>query len=276
MGRDTGAHLWAVPFEVRRTNGSAVPTPPPRPRPAPAPAGALRPGPERTDPQQAFTELGRIVVGDAPLGQVLQRVAELAAACIPRADQVSVTLIEGDAVRSAAFSGSAAAVLDERQYAAGFGPCMDAAASGGVVAIEDMATDTTYRDFAAVARRQGVTSSLSVGMPVPRRTIGALNLYSSSGPIDGDAVDLAQAFASYAAVALANASLYASTAELAAQMQQAMASRAVIEQAKGIIMGQLGLSPEEAFAHLSRTSQQTNRKLRDVAAGIVEQAQTNR
>ena len=92
-----------------------------------------------------------------------------------------MTLVEGEKARSAAFTGSIAAMLDERQYDQGFGPCMDAASSGGMVAITDMATEETYRDFAALARRQGVTSSLSVGMPVPRRTVGALNIYRSSG-----------------------------------------------------------------------------------------------
>jgi GAF domain-containing protein len=252
---------------------------PPRPRPSPGPVAPADGRPQaaaqpRIDVQEAFTELGRIVIGDQPLGQVLHRVAELAAACIPGADQVSVTLLDGGRAHSAAFTGSAAAMLDERQYAQGFGPCMDAAASGGVVAITDMAEDVTYPDFSSVARRHGVSSSLSVGMPVPRRTVGALNLYCTGDrPADEEAVQLAQVFASYAAVALANASLYSSTAELATQMQQAMASRAVIEQAKGIVMGQLGIGPDEAFAHLSRTSQQSNRKLRDVAAAVVEQVQ---
>jgi AmiR/NasT family two-component response regulator len=73
-------------------------------------------------------------------------------------------------------------------------------------------------------------------------------------------------------VALANAHLYDSTATLARHMQTAMESRAVIEQAKGIVMGERRCTAEEAFAVLVKVSQDSNRKLRDVAAALVERA----
>ncbi|MET8359772.1 GAF and ANTAR domain-containing protein [Micromonospora sp. NPDC005171] len=66
--------------------------------------------------------------------------------------------------------------------------------------------------------------------------------------------------------------LYDATATLAAQMQLAMQSRAVIEQAKGIIMGERRCTPDEAFAVLAKVSQDSNRKLREVAAALVERA----
>jgi AmiR/NasT family two-component response regulator len=71
---------------------------------------------------------------------------------------------------------------------------------------------------------------------------------------------------------LANAHVYDTTATLAAHMQRAMENRAVIEQAKGIIMGDRRCGPEEAFQILSKVSQDANRKLRDVAFALVEQA----
>jgi AmiR/NasT family two-component response regulator len=80
---------------------------------------------------------------------------------------------------------------------------------------------------------------------------------------------LAQTFAGYAAVALANAYLYYSTADLARHLQTAMTSRAVIEQAKGIIMAERRCTADEAFAFLTAVSQETNRKVRDVAATLV-------
>ena len=86
-------------------------------------------------------------------------------------------------------------------------------------------------------------------------------------------MELARTFASYAAVAVANAQLFASTAQLARQMEEAMASRAAIEQAKGILMGSLKCTPDEAFDVLVRHSQNSNRKLRDIAQGIVDSTQ---
>ena len=66
------------------------------------------------EPQQAFLELGRLDLGQLPLGAVLERVAALAKETVPGADEVSVTLIEGEDARSVAFTGNLAVHLDER------------------------------------------------------------------------------------------------------------------------------------------------------------------
>jgi GAF domain-containing protein len=222
-------------------------------------------------PQDAFTELARIVIGSQPLGQVLARVGELAKACIPGVEEVSVTLQEGDSkAYTAAFTGSLAVHLDERQYEAGFGPCMDAAQSGQTIRIDDTSDNRTYPDFARAAARQGVRSTVSVGMPLPQRIVGGLNVYKrDANPLDDDAVQLLQVFAGYAATALANHALYASSVAVSAHLQTAMQSRAVIEQAKGMLMARLHCSAEDAFAHLATQSQHANRKLRDIAAEVV-------
>ncbi|MEJ5869191.1 GAF and ANTAR domain-containing protein [Pseudokineococcus sp. 5B2Z-1] len=238
-------------------------------------AGTTRPLEEEPAPAEdvavVLAELGRLPL-DQPLGQYLQRVADLAATVLRGVEALSVTLVEDGRARSAAFTGSVAAALDERQYDAGFGPCLDAAVSGEVVLLDLDDLGDLYPDFAREARRQGVVAAASLGLPVAQRVVGALNLYSTSGALEPTTVELAQTFGSYAAVALANASLYGSTARLAAQMQEAMSSRAVIEQAKGVLMARLAVDADEAFAHLSRTSQRTNTKLRETAADLVDRA----
>ena len=87
---------------------------------------------------------------------------------------------------------------------------------------------------------------------------------------DEDAVLLAETFAQYAGVAVANAHLYSSTASLAAQMQTAMQSRGLIDQAKGIIMGRNRCNADEAFTILTTMSQRRNIKLRALAQDIVD------
>ncbi|MEJ5945767.1 GAF and ANTAR domain-containing protein [Pseudokineococcus basanitobsidens] len=239
------------------------------PPPSTLAQGPTRPG----DRSRALAELARISL-DQPLGEVLQQVVDLAVEMLDGVRALSVTLVDDGSTRSAAFSDPVAARLDERQYEDGFGPCTDAARSGGVVRVRDTAHEETYPGFAALARRYGVRSVTSVGMPWGERVVGALNLYVvGEDPLPEDEVELARTFAGYAAAALANAALYASTAELAEQMQRAMASRAVIEQAKGVLVAALGVDPEEAFAELSRRSQRSNTKLRDVAAELVAMAQ---
>lgn len=226
------------------------------------------------DPQAAFAELGHMKLGEADLEGVLSRVAVLARRALPGADEVSVTLVRDQKPHTAAFTGQLAVRLDERQYQSGRGPCLDAAAGRMTLSVSDMHNERRWPDWAAQATAAGAYSSLSVGLPIGEQVTGALNIYSTKAyAFDDDTIVLAQTFASYAAVALANAHLYDTTATLAQRMQAAMQSRAVIEQAKGIIMGERRCAADEAFAILTKVSQDSNRKLRDVAAALVDRAQ---
>jgi transcriptional regulator with GAF, ATPase, and Fis domain len=169
---------------------------------------------------------------------------------------VSVTLVDGGQPKTVVFTGQLAVHRDERQYETANGPCLDAAVSGQTIVIDTSEDDTGYPEFASAARRQGVTHVLSIGLPVPQRVVGALNLYASTTEaIRPDTVAQAQAFASYAGVTVANAALYTSTAELAEQMRTAMQTRSVIEQAKGILMERHGYSGYTVFKALSTLSQ---------------------
>ena len=225
------------------------------------------------DPAAAFAQLGRIRLHDTDLEGVLDTIARLAKRTIHGADDVSVTLIRDNKAQTAASTGDLALRSDKDQYASGHGPCLDAATAAATLSVPDMAGETRWPQWTPQALHNGVRSSLSIGLPVQEAVTGALNIYATEpGAFDDDAVTLAQSFAGYAAVALANAHLYDTTATLARQMQAAMESRAVIEQAKGIIMGDRGCTADQAFEVLTRLSQQTNRKLRDVAATLVEAA----
>jgi GAF domain-containing protein len=226
------------------------------------------------DPRVAFAELSKIILGEQPLSATLERVAELAKQTIPGAAEVSVTLLHDGTAASVAFTGPLAVQLDERQYESGFGPCMDAATSGATITIDDTAHSGSYPDFGRVAARKGIRHTMSIGLPVARQTIGALNVYGTDDtPFDEAKQELATAFASYAAVAVANAGVYATTAQLAANLQRALESRAVIDQAKGILMGRHGVTSEVAFDMLSKQSQVTNRKLHDIAQDLVDEVQ---
>lgn len=228
-----------------------------------------------TDPQQAFAELGRIRLSETDADGVLARVAQLAKSTIDGVAEASVTLLTGDDAHTSTFTGDLALALDEFQYRDERGPCLDAAGSATTVSIPDTSHDQRWPAFAKRARDAGVRSSLAVGLPVQEEVTGALNLYGvTENTFDDDAIMVAERFAGYAAVALANARSYDATATLARQMREAMEHRAVIEQAKGIVMAQRRCTADEAFATLSRISQDSNRKLRDVAAALVRRVAT--
>lgn len=223
------------------------------------------------DAQDAFAELGRIVLGTQPLPAVLEQVLHLARRVLPVEVEASITLISTDDPSTVAFTSDSALALDERQYEDDRGPCLACADSGTVLSVPDMTADDRWPRFAAAAVDRGIRSSLSIPLPMQREVTAALNLYATEpGAFDDDTVELAQTFAGHAAVAVANAHLYETTAVLAEQMKEAMASRAVIEQAKGIIMRDRGCTPDEAFDALVRLSQESHLKLRIVAQRLVD------
>lgn len=223
------------------------------------------------DPVSA--ELGALSDGDQPLEDVLQRTAQLAKDTLARPAEVSVTLVDSQEAHTPVYTGRLAFELDQTQYRLGNGPCLACAEAGQVVIIRDPSQDDRWPSFAPAAVERGVRSTLSVPLPVHRQVIGALNVYATSPEtFDDDIVGLTERFAEYAAVAIANTRLLLSAAELAQQMHTAMASRAAIEQAKGILMSQRRIDPDEAFHLLVRMSQRSNRKLRDVARAVVEHA----
>ena len=129
--------------------------------------------------------------------------------------------------------------------------------------------------MAHVRAETPVRSSLSVPLPYQGATIGALNIYSTQPAAFASTESLAAGLeaAEVIAVAVANADAHWQLGEQARNMRLAMDSRAVIEQAKGVLMAQRQVNAEQAFEILREASQRYNRKLRDIALGIVESTQ---
>lgn len=217
-----------------------------------------------------LAELTDVLAEEEDLGRVLQRSVNMVATTVPGADMVSVSVLRGDAAETVAASSGRVWDIDQDQYAAGDGPCLEAARSGQVVRIGVTGAGRRWPEFASSARRAGVESYLSCPLILGEEFAGSLNLYSeqSHGFADFD-VALLELYVAAACAAIDNASRYARARELAGQLSQALDSRAVIDQAIGILMARTGATAEQAFAELSRQSQNTNIKLRDVAGRLV-------
>jgi GAF domain-containing protein len=223
------------------------------------------------DPRDAVAELARLSFDAVTMDAMLQRVAELAKELIAGVAEASVTLIANDKATTAACTGQLAMDLDESQYGRGYGPCLEAAVGEEIREITDARRETRWPDYAQSAVEHGSLSSLSVPLPVREGIHGGLNLYAvGADGFDDDARDVSRAFASYAAVAVHNMHLYESTRDQADHLDIAMQTRAVIEQAKGILMSQRRCDAQEAFNLLAAASQRSNRKLRDIAQAIVD------
>ena len=228
---------------------------------------------QHTQPQDAFAELARITLADHSVDRVMEKIAALVKSVLQLNGEASVTLVERGKASTIAQTGALALDLDERQYERGYGPCLASIDGGEPLVVKDMRDEQRWPDWATAAASLGAGSSMSIPVPLQREVSAALNIYSTDrDAFDDAAVELASTFAAYAGVALANMHLYAAQGQVAEQLQTAMQSRAVIEQAKGILMGQRRCSAQEAFDLLVRLSQDTNRKLRDVAGALVQDA----
>jgi GAF domain-containing protein len=220
--------------------------------------------------RESLAALSRFFVGDSTMGDTLQRVIDLAVVAVPPAAYTGITMLVDDVVTTSVFSDAEVAEIDEAQYQAGTGPCLDAFRDGVVNVIPSTGRDVRWPEFSRRALDHGIRSSLSLPLLVGDDSVGALNFYSrkEDGFSDEDQQN-GQTFAVQAAVVLANAQAYWDARSLGERLTDAMHSRAAIEQAKGILMAQRRCDAAEAFNILAAASQRANRKLREIAAAIV-------
>jgi len=216
----------------------------------------------------ALTALAQFVITDGTLDDALLRMAELACKVVP-ADMAGIVLLAEGRPATGVFTDPQAADLDAAQYGAD-GPCRESFRCQQVCRIDSTYTEQRWPEFTAAAVAHGVTASLLVPLTACGERLGALALYSRTGPFDVEAIAQAEDFAVSASIVLANVQAYWDARQLAERLQRAMRSRATIEHAVGILMAGGGGTPEEAFQLLVRASQRENRKLRDLAAEIID------
>lgn len=210
------------------------------------------------------------LVSETTPGDMLQHIAFLATEAVPMCDCCGVSMVEGDRIVTRAASDDRADRVDHAQYSADEGPCIQAIRTGHEVAVDDFGTEQRWPGFVPRALEAGIAASYSVPLRVKGEVVGSINCYSDGGAFDEHARSTCRAFAAQAGVALVNTAIFERTRDLISQLNEAIGSRDVIGQAKGIIMATEAVGPDEAFDRLRRRSQHENRKLRDVAADIVD------
>jgi len=228
---------------------------------------------ESSDPLAAsLAALTNFFVGDERLDQTVQRMVELAEDAVTNSSMCGITMLVEGRPRTAFFSNAEAPDIDTAQYSNDDGPCLHAFRTTETVRVDSLHDETRWRPFCERALAHGIHSTLSLPMVTDGRdAIGALNFYSPqrAGFDDHDA-DVGRQFAQQAAVVLANASAYWNAHDLSMRLQEAQGARALIEQAKGILMAGSNIDADRAFEMMVLASQRENRKLRDIASDIVE------
>jgi GAF domain-containing protein len=233
---------------------------------------------DAADLQAGIAELAGLVAGSMGLPELLAEVSTFAVRAIPGADGAGVTLLRVDRVdnmvEALAASADFVAEIDEIQYVTlKEGPCITAAVERRTVRSGSLGGEKMWPRFGPRVGRLGVHSALSLPMLLSGQVIGAINVYAHGKDVfDEHAAELGELFARPAAVAVHNAQIVAHALALTAQLQTALSTRPVIDQAIGLIRGRSGRNAEDAFAQLRAISQAEHRKLADVAQRIVDEA----
>ncbi|MGY1696359.1 MULTISPECIES: ANTAR domain-containing protein [unclassified Geodermatophilus] len=223
---------------------------------------------EMSDFNERLAGIARELVREPDMQHTLQRVVEAAAHNLDGEVWASVSLVkQRREVETPAATDDRAGRADRLQYELEQGPCLDAIWEQETFQIDDMTTEERYpRWTRAVTEETGIRSSLSLQLFTDQEqgSLGALNLYSPEpAAFDEETRGEGLAFAAQAAVALRSA-------QTEEHLRSAMATRNLIGMAQGILMERLRLTPDQAFGVLSRLSQESNTKLREVARRLVE------
>lgn len=220
-----------------------------------------------------LAELAGLVVGEQSLQQVLERVAVLSAGAIYGVDGAGVTWLAAGKKATVTASHEFVRRVDQVQYRFDEGPCLQAYDEQEVILAPTLSEDARWPRFTPPAMADGVLGVVSAPLTVRGHALGALNLYSHTPRLfDNGSGAAAALFAEQAARALANAQAFDAAQSTVDQLYEALISRAVIDQAKGIVMGRERCDAERAFELLREASQSTHVKLREVARRLVDSA----
>jgi transcriptional regulator with GAF, ATPase, and Fis domain len=200
------------------------------------------------------------------LDQACRQVIE----AVPGVDMASVTIVRDGKAETLAATDDRVIGLDVDQYRTGQGPGLQAVLTGQLVRIEVNQAELRWPAFAEAARTVGVGSFLSAPLPIDAEFSGSVNCYSwqHHGFRQLDAQLLAL-YTTAVKAALRSVRRYHQARELTDQLRAALTSRAVIDQAKGVLMALQHVDADAAFDLLVARSQRDNVKLRDLAGRVV-------
>ena len=213
------------------------------------------------------------------LEDVLADIARFAMTAVPGADGVGVTVVRmsaGPAVQVLGWAVTDPFVreVDRLQYeVCGEGPCLTAMHTRRPLTSGSLGSDSRWPRFGGRVARRNVHSALSLPLMVRGSVVGALNVYARQrDAFTAHAVDLGERFAEPAAVSVHNVQVLHAARTQASQLQAALKTRAVIDQAIGIVRSRAGGTADEAFDRLRQISQSENVKLAVVAEQLVDEA----
>jgi PAS domain-containing protein len=237
----------------------------------PAPEG--RPGRRDSSIAEAFSQLA-VLSARTDHSHYLTEVARICGQVIAPAAAISVTVGPPADPSVLASDNKLAQGMDALQIQTGEGPCQEAWENGRMVLTNRLDADDRWPNLARLAAPDRVESVLAVPVLVGDDPVGVVNAYATEPDVFVDLdVHTAELLAAAVAAVIHQVNEHERLTNLTGQLEEALTSRAVIDQAKGIIVARYGCDPEQAFQRLVRVSRNQNIKLREVSRILVEQAQ---
>jgi GAF domain-containing protein len=223
-------------------------------------------GEDRVELAESLAEVARALEAEDDVEATLTKLVHLAVETLDACEHAGISLVRRRKVTSGPRSDDIPATIDDLQTEVGEGPCLDAIREQETFCTGRLSEDERWPDFARRAHEEtGMESILSLRLFVEEDNMGALNLYSAKPDAFGEAdIAISLAFAAHGAVALAGSRKQES-------LQEALHSRVIIEQAKGRLSAERGISVDAAFEVLRNHARSNNITVRSVAQGVVEE-----
>ena len=218
-----------------------------------------------------FIEMADTLVDDFDLLDFLHALTERCVQLL-EVDAAGLLLTDAEGVlQMVAASSERTRLLELFQLQTAEGPCLDCFRTGTPVSVDDLTTAGRWPQFTAAAAEVGFAAVHALPMRLRTDVIGALNLFGvDAGSLDADRLGMGQALADIATVGLMQQRAIHRRDVLSEQLQTALNSRVMIEQAKGLLAERLRINIDEAFTILRSSARARNRRLSDLARALVE------
>ena len=230
-------------------------------------------------PQETVEKLSRVsrlLTTQRTLPARLEAVVAIVKRTVPNCDATGIVLLVDGEPTSVAVTDRMTVEIDLVQYQTGQGPCLAALEEGHVVRVDILEKDSRFTRFAPGAIDQGLRSVLSIPLEVNGRSVGALNLYSvQRDAFDDAALDAVRPIAGYAAEVISTSPLYAYSLDMVDGLLEDLESRAVIEQATGVLMATEKETDKHALGRLRELALGSGESLRTVAQWVIDERPTD-